>query len=172
MKALQLVSILLMASVLALAGFSQVTVEAKDCAQRWAWSHTVEFRPGFWQPGSHNYYFAWSAPNGDSYRHRTFNVTQDAPLHKGQVLLRFWVIESADGPITEINPAQDTAMQLTWIWAPGEMTRQEAEAFRAATTLQVRWDSGEWVTVPAGPVANACATDNPGHFERSWGPGY
>ncbi len=160
---------LLIVFALAFWSFLPAKVEANDCAQQWTWSHTLEFAPGFWEVGSHQQEFLWSSPEGTSYWQLEFQATEEAPLHQGQVFLRYWVITSADGSITETNPAQDTAMQLTWIWGRDEMSRQEAEAFRTATTLQVRWDGGEWVDVPAGPLTNGCAWDNPAHFQRSWG---
>lgn len=149
-----------------------VVKAASGCGHQWTWSHTLEFPPGFWEAGFHQYDFLVSSPQGTSYYHWDFQAIEDAPLHQGQAILRYWVVTSADGPLTEVSPAQDTAMQLTWIWGPDELSRKEAEAFRASSALQVRWDGGEWVNVPAGPLTKGCAWDNPGHFQRSWGHNY
>lgn len=144
-------------------------VEAQGCSHQWGWSHTLEFPPGFWEAGAHEYEFLWSAPSGNENCHVEFQASAEVPRRKGQVILRFWGLTSVEGVVEEINPAQDTALQLTWLASP---PRAEAADSRLATTLQVHWDGGEWVDVPAGPLTNWCAYDNPAHFMRSWGPKY
>jgi hypothetical protein len=69
--------------------------------------------------------------------------------------------------LTEINPAQDTFMQVTI--GPG-MTKTEAVAYAQSAVIQFRWDGGAWVTVAPGPVA--CVPDfgagQVGYYFRYW----
>jgi hypothetical protein len=155
------------------AWFSPLEVKASDCGHSWSWNFTLEFPPGFWKAGPHQYNFHITTEEGvEVFRHREFQATENAPLYRGQVFLRTPYLLSVDGQVTEINPAQDTAMQLTWYTNPDEFSRKEAEALRDATALQVSWDNGEWVDVPAGPLTKFCAFYKPSHFQRSWGHGY
>jgi hypothetical protein len=127
----------------------------------------MELRPGFWDVGLHEYDFRISSVEGDAYFHIEFTVTESAPLHNQQVLLRLSGLHSADGQIPHINPDQDTALQLSWLIG---QDRQEAEEFRDTEKLEVRLDSGDWIDVAAGPLTKDCARDNPARFQRNWGP--
>jgi hypothetical protein len=166
MKARLLLGLLLIFA-LCLVSFSPTRAEKPICAESWTFSFTLEFAPGYWEVGSHQVEFLESNPWGSAVYSREFQVTEQAPLHKGQVIIRaFGNPTSADGSISEFNPAQDTAMQITYF---GGTDRKVSESFRAAATLQLSWDGGEWVDVPAGPLTKACAFDNPAHFLRTWG---
>lgn len=165
MRTLRLAAFLLLLCVSAYAASPQVEAQTHDCDDTWTFSSSLEFAPGYWQPGWHTYEFAWSTFEGSDQRQMTFLATADAPLVKGQVQLRFWALVTADGPVTEINPAQDTVMQLSYV---SMEDRLYAKNLRASLVLRVRWDGGEWVTVPAGPITKQCAYNNPGLFRRSW----
>ena len=157
---------LLLACMLLFAGFAPVGAEPSDNAKQWLFSHSLEFPPGFWEPGAHSYDFHLRADGVDYTFHVEFEVTDDAPLYKGQVQLRFGGLSTPEGGVTEINPAQDTVMQLTWL---AGTDRQAAKAFRETSNLEISWDGGDWVDVPAGPLTKASAFFNPGKFKRSWG---
>ncbi len=141
----------------------------------WTSSYTLELPTGYWTPGWHSYDFALTDAEQTSFFHVDFQVTDAAPLHKGQVQLRFTALHSVDGVVSEINPAQDTVMQLTLIYGNPDFTpgtREQAKAQRAAVTVQMRWDSGGWITVPSGPLTKLCAFANPGRLMRNWGTSY
>lgn len=140
----------------------------------WTWNHSIEFPRGYWSDGSHWYQFylyrpdsLWDPPVVT--RAQQFLVTPMAPLLKDQVQLRGLGLLSSQGVLHEIHPAQDTVMQLSWLSA--RPTRQEAKAWSESLVVMFRWDGGDWVVVPAGPVTSYC-TRNPGLFWRRWGAHY
>ncbi len=170
MKALRFATSALLALALSLLSAAPVAAQGNDCATTWVHSHSLELPPGFWSSGSHNYEIAGSESGVPFSFYREFLVTNAAPLIRGQAYLRFVGVATSQGPVTEINPAQDTVMQITFLYSDPVLARPQAEASRAATTVQMRWDGGSWISVAPGPLMKLCTFDNPGHFLRSWGP--
>ena len=182
MKSFRSVMSVLAALALALVSFTPAS--AKDCpvplgpvinGPFWTSSYSLELPAGYWTLGWHSYDFALTDAEQTSFFHVDFYVTDAAPLHKGQVQLRFLGMRSVDDVVTEINPAQDTVMQVTFVYGNPDFTpgtREQAEAQRAAISVQVRWDGGGWITLPSGPLTKFCAVANPGRFMRSWGKSY
>lgn len=172
MKTFKLVISLLLALALLLGVFSQVNAQGNDCSNDWVHSHTLELPSGFWSPGPHNYEIAGAVASIPFSYYQEFLVTEHATLIRGQAYLRLSGISTSQGIVTEIGTAQDTVMQITFAHlGPPSTTRKQAEAERALTTVQMRWDGGDWVDVSAGSIVRGCAFNgNPGHFQRSWGP--
>jgi len=133
-------------------------------------SHTLEFGPGAWSVGMHEYWMRITDPNssvlelGPAY----FNVDENAPMYAGQVFLRFFGLAGLEGPTVSIHPEQDTVMQLSWAYED-YLTAKERESVREAITVEFMWDGGEYVTVPAGPIMSMCSFFNHGYFLRTWG---
>lgn len=166
MKTSRFVSSWIVSLALVLVSVTPTAAKSKDCAQTWTWSHSLEFPPGFWEAGPHNYDFHILSPNGEGNFHIEFQSAVGTPLYDGQVQLRLSGLRwNQPDVITEINPGQDTVLQLSFVSSP---TRAAAVDEREATTFQARWDGGAWVDVAAGPITKECARDNPGRFLRSW----
>ena len=166
MKTSRLILSWLISLALILVSVTVTAAQSNDCAQTWTWSHSLEFPPGFWEAGPHNYDFHILSPYGEDNFHIEFQSTVDAPLYDSQVRLRLDALQPGD--LTEINPEQDTVLQLTFGFY---QTREEAVTFRQATTFQARWDGGAWVDIPAGPITKTCAFLH-SRLHRSWGPNY
>jgi hypothetical protein len=149
--------------VLLLVSSTVAAAESTGCAEGWTYSNSLEFAPGFWEVGPHAYDFHLVSPGGEANFHREFQSTMDAPLYKFQVQLHFSGLQP--GSLSEINPEQDTVLQLT----TGFSSKADAAATRAATVFQARWDGGEWVDLPAGPITKSCVFNN-GSLKRTWGP--
>jgi hypothetical protein len=140
------------------------------CDEGWTFSQSLELDPYFWSLGSHVYQFHAVNSAGDTYTAPVwFDVTDFAELFKSQVYLRFLRLNSENGAVTEIQPAQDTVFQFTWLMGPD---RQVAEAFRDSASTWVSWDDGEWILLKNGPLTKQCAFNNEGHYPRSWGPSF
>jgi hypothetical protein len=182
MKSFRFVMSLLTALALALISFTPAS--AAGCPAPlgpvingpfWTSSYSLELSAGYWTPGWHSYDFDLTDAGQTSFYHIDFYVTDAAPLHKGQVQLRGLGMRSVDDEVTEINPAQDTVMQVTFVYGNPDFTpgtREQAEAQRATLTVQVQLDSGGWIALPSGPLTKFCAVANPGRFMRSWGMNY
>jgi len=133
-------------------------------------SHSLEFSPGAWSVGSHEYRMRISyldstlAELGPVY----FNAEENAPLYAGQVFLRFFGLAGLEGTAPSVHPDQDTVMQLSWIYDE-HLTAKERDAIHEALNIEFMWDGGEYVTVPAGPIMSYCSVFNHGYFFRVWG---
>jgi hypothetical protein len=169
MKTIRILAILILTCMLVFASYVIVSADDNSCRDLWGFSYSLEFPPGYWSTGWHNYEFELTDPNGTEYTYLDFQVTEEADLVRGQVYLRFWTLRSAEGLLTEINPLQDTVMQVSW--GPG-LSYTEMKDFRSGTAVEVRWDGGDWISLEAGPLMNWCGYENNGHFLRSWGPKY
>ena len=133
-------------------------------------SHTVEFWPGDWAIGSHSFQMRVSFPDSGviEFNPVNFEVTEEAPLYPGQVLLRFWGLVWLEGVTPAINPYQDTVMQLSWTYEEDRSVK-EIRDFRDAIAVEFRWDGSEYINVAAGPIVSSCSFLNTGHFFRTWG---
>lgn len=174
MKIVRLALMLLLVCTFSFVGFYEVLAGDKSCAQDWAFSFTLDLRPDFWSIGSHNYTLEVTDEYGTYPPFEIdFDVTGDASLYDRQVFLRWYGLVAPQWTsITEINPSQDTVFQVTWVF-PTDWTRIEAGEFKTGTATRVKWDGGEWVDIPAGPIVNTCSGGlNPSLFQRSWGPKY
>lgn len=133
------------------------------------WS--LELKPGYWSLGAHQYDVRYEGPKDylPAEFPASFEVTADAPLYSGQVLLRFLRLVASDGSTpTVINVSQDTVFQSGWL-VPAE-TPREAEQELEGMRVLVRWDGGDWVQMKKSPAMQAC--DSPFMFHRVWGKAY
>ena len=169
MKVIRVTASLLIVLVIGFSAVYIVGATDNDCKNSWGFSSSLEFEPGYWTPGDHNYEMKIDAgPISPFYVYNEFKVTDSENQLKGQVQFRFNGLRSIDGYITQIHPSQDTVMQFAWKGDEGE-SRDEIVDIQSQTIVQFRWDGGDWVTVYPGPVTSFCALDNPGKFMRSWG---
>src|SRR5574341_357696 len=169
MKKFRLVS-LLFAFFLAFAVFTPIPAAAKSDCQKNGWEvlYTLEFPPGYWTAGQHENDLSVVDESGTSLVSFTFQSTEDAPLYPGQVRIGFWGIHAIDvGGLDEINPAQDSFMQLS---QTDFASRENAQASADSAVVQFSWDGGDWVTIAPGPVT--CAPNawsgQKGYYHRHW----
>lgn len=171
MKKYQLTS-LLIALVLVIATFTPMPVSAgSPCTIAnggWSVLYTIQFPPAYWTAGPHENDLNVDDSSVSTFTAFYFNSTPDAPLYPGQVRLGFWGIHSSSqAGLTEINPAQDSFMQVTM---NGFLSRQDAVAYAQSAAIQFRWDGGDWVTVEPGPIncAPNAWSGQTGYYMRIW----
>ena len=115
MKGLRITIGILISSVIFFVAISIAGAQENECADDWVFSYSIEFDPGYWSIGDHNYEISViSGPYAGATWSNEFEVKEQAVLIDGQVQLRVGGLISIDGPQTIINPAQDTIMQVTW----------------------------------------------------------
>jgi hypothetical protein len=160
----------LLLAVMLAAAIGPAQAAPPACLGQYTYQFTLDFVPGDWDAGSHTYVFEyWHPDMGSGSFTSSFMVEETAPLHRGEVELRFYGLVSIDGVLDPptIHPDQDTVMQLGWA-TDEELTRQDLVEDRTETTVQFIWDGGEAVEVEAGPITSLCAFDNPGRFLRDY----
>jgi len=175
MKYRKVIGILLVTLVLPAMIVIPALVDQPGC-QTVSWdfvhSHTVEFFPGDWSVGSHVYQMRITLPDSEVLELDPvyFEVTEDAPLYKGQVFLRLWGLTSLEDSIDDlkIHPDQDTVLQLSWTY-PEDYDANERKAERDSLIVEFKWDGNEYVTISAGPIVSFCSVTNQGHYMRNWG---
>lgn len=174
MKSLKIGGILLIVLALSAMIATSVMADAPYCKNQsydFVHSHTLEFSPGAWSVGTHEYWMR-IAYNPGSFEKEIgplyFNVDENASLYPGQVFVRFFGLTWLEGATLSIHPDQDTVMQLSWVYEK-DMTARERNAFQEDLIVEFKWDGGAYVTVPAGPVISLCTEFNHGFFFRTWG---
>lgn len=151
------------------AAFAPISAAAKSACQTNGWEvlYTLDFPPAYWVAGPHENDLKVVDSSGTSLTSHPFQSTYDAPLYAGQVRIGFFGIRWRDiGGLGEINPAQDSFMQVTF----GFATREEARAYADSTIVQFSWDGGEWIDIPPRPVncAPGAFSDQVGYYYRHW----
>ncbi len=122
----------------------------------------LQLPAGFWGVGPHTYTIDFYDPiDGDFPVSVQFTVSSTAPLLPGSVFLRmFGVVTDLWTPVLDatINPAQPTVLYAGWLWGPGDYnSRSDARQFLATATISYSWDGHSPITVPNGPLTDACA---------------
>jgi len=173
MKSLKIGGILLIILALSAMIANSVMADAPYCQNQsydFVHSHTLEFSPGAWSFGSHEYWTRVTNPDSSvqEFGPVYFSVDENAPIYTGQVFLRFFGLTGLEGPTISIHPDQDTAMQLSWVYEK-DLTARERNAFQEDLVVEFKWDGGAYVTVPAGPIMSLCTEFNHGFFFRTWG---
>lgn len=156
-------------------GAGAASASGPGCNSDWRVHYTVNLAPGYWSEGKHTYEFRQTL-NGETVftEAGAFRVEQTAALHRGEVFFRRGGTTpyTIDGHADSVNPAQDTAFQLTFA---GAVTRAQAQQTRDSTMLSWRWDGRtEWVDGTVSPVLSVCAADpeRDNYYLRNWGPDY
>lgn len=158
-------------------GASAATASGPGCNSDWRVHYTVDLAPGFWTVGKHSYEFRVTENGVTTFTaSNMFNVDPSAPLYRGEAFFRRegTTPVTIDGPRPDprVNPAQDTAFQLSII---GGETRAQAQQTRDTTMISWRWDGAtEWVDGTKSPVLSVCAADpeRDDYYLRNWGPDY
>jgi hypothetical protein len=130
-------------SYIAYAGFSP----DGQAARTWAAAFTADLPAGSWSEGAHTYHFHWvdgliGVPyDSDIY---PLNVSSEAPLYGGNVLLR-WGVFVADNQgtceyVDAINPDQVTRFHIGWT---PDGTYADARAYFDNLSAQAVWDGGD-----------------------------
>jgi len=141
---------------IAYSSYTPITVPPVQQERLWAAAFTYDVPAGFWTEGIHPYHFElqWSYPepgfNGE--QGGEFEVSYDAPLYDGYVLLRgpfelCRVIEDEYGNFhceeeTVIHPDQPTRFLIGWVF-DNPVTYGEAFAQFDSLTGRVVWDEGQ-----------------------------
>ena len=121
MKVIRVAASLLIVWVICFSAVYIVGAEDEECIHRWDFRYSLEFEPGYWTPGPHNYEMEIvGGPYDGTFWINEFEATESADPIKGQVQLRLSGLTSIDEGITEIHPSQDTVMQLSWHGDEGE----------------------------------------------------
>ena len=139
------------------------------CKGTFAFSYTREYKPGDWALGAHEYQIKVYEPISEEWWTNPpmyFNVAEEAPLIDGQVNFRGSGVETKEGTVVQINPDQDSVMQLTFI---NIFERDLGEQFRESVEVEFSVDNGEFEAISPGPLTAECGWNNPGRFNRSWG---
>ena len=119
---------------------------AGQAARTWIAAYTYDLPVGTWTLGEHVYHFdaEWSGGSDTTPGIFSFNVSSEAPLYDGYVLLRpFAVRAKVDGAcpaIDTIRPDQPTRFHVGYL-SP-EAAYQEAQAFFDSLTARAVWDDG------------------------------
>lgn len=139
-----------------------------DCDQ-WIFTASLDLPQGYWSEGEHSYGVRVIFADGSVFtRTHALAVTEDHPLHAGEVTLRIPGIFYGQ-QLVGIHPDQDTALQVFFNTTP-EDSREAVRASRDATTIQFSIDGGDWITTTNGPVVKLCSWLNPGRFHRDYQP--
>lgn len=141
---------------IAYSSYIPITVPPEQQEKLWAAAFTYDVPAGFWTEGTHPYHFElqWSYPepgfNGE--QGGEFEVSYDAPLYDGYVLLRgpfelCRVIEDEYGnfhceEVEAIHPMQPTRFLIGWVF-DNPVTYGEAFAQFYSLTGKVVWDEGQ-----------------------------
>lgn len=143
----------------------------QDSPYNFVLTYTLEFDTDDWSPGPHSYQMkviTLDSPFELELDPVYFVVSESASLYQGQVFLRFFGLTWIDGATFTIHPDQDTVMQLSFALEE-YLTVKDREAFRDSIAIAFKWDNGEYITIPAGPITSICSVDNKGNFLRTWG---
>lgn len=156
-------------------GVGAASASGPGCNSDWRVHYTVNLAPGYWSEGKHTYEIRVTE-NGvvTLMESGGFRVEAAAALHRGEVFFRRGGTTpyTIDGHADSVNPAQDTAFQLTFA---GAETRAQAQETRDTTMISWRWDGrADWVDGAVSPVLSVCAAnaERDDYFLRNWGPDY
>jgi hypothetical protein len=169
MKKLKFVSLLIVFFLVAAVLIPTPAAAKSDCQQNgWEVLYTLQFPPAYWTAGQHENDLKVVDESGTTLVSFIFQSTEDSPIYPGQVRLGFWGIHSIDiAGLDEINPAQDTFMQVS---QTNFVSREDAQAYADSAVVQFSWDGGDWVTISPGPVncAPNAWSGQKGYYHRKW----
>jgi hypothetical protein len=169
MKIVKYLTIILIVAALGMLSFFQVLAQENECAQAWVFTYNLDLPHGYWTEDYHDYYMEITIDGNPIEFSVGFDVTNAAPLYRGQVTLRWGGLKTAPmwTDISEINPSQNTVFQVAFDGVG--TSHQESVERQKGTAVRIKWDDGDWVDLPKGPVVKACSFYNPSLFQRSWG---
>lgn len=117
---------------------------AGQAPRNWGGIYTRDLPAGFWSEGKHTYFYRYDFEPGIS-EELTFNVSEQAQLYDGLVLLRprfQWArVDEGCDMVEMIHPNQQTQFHFGWV-TDDVMIYQEALAFFENLRPVAAWDEG------------------------------